>query len=624
MKADPTATARFLGAFFDELYRLGVRDVVVSPGSRSTPLAMVAFEMSQRQEFDLRLFLDVDERGAAFFALGRAKATHRPACVICTSGTATANFFPAVLEAESSRVPLVVLTGDRPPRLQGLGAPQTCDQLKLYGDHVRLFRQMPLPENDATQPAFARQVARESYAHAMGPAAAYTGGPVHINFPFEEPLKPDMSVADLFEGARSLLAHGASGKRSDSASREDEAPSLAKRDTSSKVQHAPCTASQIPGVIAGQSSLALPIATQLLTFIRAHQTALLVGEGIRHDERGEGDALLDFAKRFSIPVLADPLSNVRACDASEVISAYDAICKQEDVPLFDLIIRIGRYPISKSATQRIEQQRPLQIVIDPLETRDFNAGTDVLVQVTPQAFFEGLQQATDLQEANSSASAQQKSYLAQWQSAEAKARMSADSIIKADAAIEGACVRAIARQLQPDSLLFAANSMAIRWVDTFAHNISATILCNRGLNGIDGTLSTALGAAQDFQHAVFLTGDLTLLHDISAFAMQRELLVAQAAAGHEVPHMVIVLLNNHGGGIFDMLPQKSEDAYFERLFLTPQQIDFSHIAAAFDVPYAQVRNAQAFEMQLAAFLENKGISLIEVTVPLSGVRERLV
>ena len=213
MRADPAASALFLGAFFDELERWGVHDVVVSPGSRSTPLAMTAYELSRRFPDRLRLFVDVDERGAAYLALGLAKASGQPAAVICTSGTAVANYYPAVLEAESSRVPLIVLTGDRPARLQGLGAPQTCDQLNAYGSHVRAFRNMPEPAADAAAIAFARQAAREACIAAGGEAAgratdgegapriagACLGGPVHFDFPFDEPLKPDLRVEGLFE-----------------------------------------------------------------------------------------------------------------------------------------------------------------------------------------------------------------------------------------------------------------------------------------------------------------------------------------------------------------------------------------------------------------------------------------
>ena len=169
------ATALFVSAFFDELARWGVCETVISPGSRSTALAMTAFEMSRRFPDRMRVYVDVDERGASFFALGLAKASGRPVALVCTSGTALANYYPAVLEAETSRVPLVVLSGDRPLRLQGLGAPQTVDQVKAYGDHVRCFRQMPLPAAGPADLAFARQAARDACLAAFGPGADAPG-----------------------------------------------------------------------------------------------------------------------------------------------------------------------------------------------------------------------------------------------------------------------------------------------------------------------------------------------------------------------------------------------------------------------------------------------------------------
>ena len=203
----PAHTALFLSAFFDELRRCGLRDVVVSPGSRSTPLAMVAHAAP------LNLYVDIDERGAAFFALGLAKASGRPVAIIATSGTAVANYLPAVMEAQSSRLPLVVLTGDRPLRLQDLGAPQTCDQLKIFGDAVRHFREMPEPRADAASIAFARQAAREAMAAAAGVAEGSLGSgggslldaaPVHLNFPVDEPLKPDLTQPGCSRSAARL------------------------------------------------------------------------------------------------------------------------------------------------------------------------------------------------------------------------------------------------------------------------------------------------------------------------------------------------------------------------------------------------------------------------------------
>ncbi len=242
-----TDTALFVAAFFDEMTRWGVRDVVVSPGSRSTALAMAAYELSCRRPHDLRLFVDIDERGASFLALGMAKASGRPVALVCTSGTALANYYPAVIEASTSRVPLIVLSADRPPQLQGLGAPQTTDQLKAYGDQVRAFRAMPLPAGRDRDIAFARQAAREAVLAALGPSATvaddlavgglrpgfdnfgelanydpnlqvaarasgHYAGPVHLNFPLAAPLKPDFPGADMqaaLRGARDCFSLGA-------------------------------------------------------------------------------------------------------------------------------------------------------------------------------------------------------------------------------------------------------------------------------------------------------------------------------------------------------------------------------------------------------------------------------
>ncbi|MEG0476679.1 MAG: 2-succinyl-5-enolpyruvyl-6-hydroxy-3-cyclohexene-1-carboxylic-acid synthase [Raoultibacter sp.] len=367
--------ALFLSVFFDELVRYGVREVVVSPGSRSTPLAMVAFEASRRADLGLRLFIDVDERGAAFFALGMAKASGRPVCLICTSGTAAANYYPAVLEAEASRVPLVVLTGDRPPRLQGLGAPQTCDQLKLYGDHARFFQQMPLPTSDPAALAFARQVARQALISACGPStceaaagsAAYaaagacgTGSPAHINFPFDDPLKPDLSIPELFTPARSQV---------------DCAPA---RD------HTPAR----PHLHAPQRLDAAQVA-QVRALLHQQRAIVLCGEGSCADA-AQRHALLTWAHAAHLPLLADPLSGLRTCDDPLVIDNYDNIFAQPDCPPVDLFIRFGRYPVSKRATTFLARTRPIQIVVDPVQTRDFNAATDLFIQMTPTDFVASL------------------------------------------------------------------------------------------------------------------------------------------------------------------------------------------------------------------------------------------
>lgn len=664
-QADPVATGAFLGAFFDELMRGGVRAAVVSPGSRSTPLAMVAYE-AQRRFPEFRLVVDVDERGAAFMALGMAKASGRPVCLICTSGTAVANYYPAVMEAAVSRVPLLVLTGDRPPRLQGLGAPQTCDQIKAFGSHVALFRQMPLPGGSAAEIAFARQAAREALMAAGGVSCAggavsggcdaaagageatgalladlvggqaADGAPVHLNFPFDEPLKPDTSAADLFEAGRSSVAGVPPVVRADGAISADQAVFAAR-----------LLASRRAVVVAGEGSV---------------RTAADAAE------------LLAWAREGSLPVLADPLSGLRSFDDELVIDNYDNIFGRSEFPQPEAIIRFGRWPVSKRCTVQLEQARPLQIVVDPRETRDFNAATDVLMACSPQAFVQAMRQlrASDaavgaegmLSEPD--AAQPQREFAQAWVRAndEERARICAADqdaaassvtgcIIDADAGAgeaaerdagsaygevaacvgerssdaagiaEGPFVRRLLACAPEGSCLWAASSMSVRAVDTFCtKGKHLRLLCNRGLNGIDGTLSSAVGAALELGQATLLTGDLALLHDANAFALQRELLVHQAKEGEPAPSLTVVLLNNNGGAIFDMLPQQSEDPYFERLFLTPQDVRFQHAAEAFGVPYRAAETPDELEAAYVELAGTPGISLIEVCVPLSGLKER--
>ena len=590
----PTSSALFLSAFFDELYRMGMRSVVVSPGSRSTPLAMVAYEMSRRDEYDVRLFVDVDERGAAFFALGLAKATGVPACAICTSGTAGANYYPAVLEAESSRVPLLLLTGDRPPRLQSLGAPQTCNQEKLFGDHVRLFMQMPLPSEDAPSLAFARQAAREAFARTVGAAGPCAGGPVHLNFPFEEPLKPNLDHPDLFVLARSRWC----GAPEDAG------------------------LSSIGACVRADGRLSDEAAATIEALFAEHTVAIMAGEGsVETDE--DAVALLQLAEQRAIPVLADPLSNLRKRSDDLLIDRYDNVLASADCPDFDLLVRFGRYPVSKRATQYVQRRRPVQIVVDQLETRDFNAGTDLFVRMAPRDFVRDLNAAAERAGGQVLKEHDQERFAQAWVRRNAEENARVEKVREVESGFEGAYVRALLDEMPEHSLLFAANSMSIRAVDGFCgKGAQFDILCNRGLNGIDGTLSTALGAAQAYRQTTLLTGDLALLHDLPAFSLNAELMRVHREAGELAPSFIVVLLNNHGGGIFDMLPQKSDDDYFERLFLTPEHADFGQVAAAFDVPYARVMNVADFKTAYASFVGRPGMSVLEVDVPLAGLKER--
>lgn len=656
--ADPRATARFLGAFFDELAKWGVRNVVISPGSRSTPLSMIAYELSCRAPQRMSTYVDIDERGAAFLALGMAKASGRPAALVCSSGTAIANYYPAILEAESSRVPLIVLTADRPPQLQGLGAPQTCDQSHAYGTHVRVYRGMPLPADDEGSLRFARQAAREACIAALGScefpqnqgaqnpsapigtpqrlAGACFGGPVHLNFPFDEPLKPDVTLPDLFDAG--IPCAGSAADSTGPGAKPVRNPQL------------PTGVAQVRGVMEGAA------AAQLARELLASSVLLLAGEGSCATYE-EAQRVLAFARAFAIPVLADPLSGLRSLDDPLVIGNYDSVLQPGGISPDEalnpqVIVRFGRYPVSKRATQWArarEDAGVLQVVVDPLETRDTNAATTVFVRMKPADFAQSMERALRREDGPATAGANDLSFANAWQRVEEAA---AKRIAAVDAGkgsdpdgFEGAYVRRVLELAPAGSCLFAANSMSVRAVDTFYLKGAKQliVLANRGLNGIDGTVSTAIGASRCFGRTTLITGDLTMLHDLNSLALQRELRVQRQLAdiagdANRTPEqaakrntcetdtgaqgITIVLLNNNGGAIFDMLPQKSQEAYFERLFLTPQDVDFQAAVAAFGVPYSKTATLAEFDRAYRASLDVPGISFIEVPVPLQGLRER--
>lgn len=634
-------TALWCAAFFGELVRCGVRQVVVSPGSRSTPLAMAAYELSCRRPDDLELFVDIDERGAAFLGLGMAKAQGRPVACICTSGTAAANYYPAVIEAETSRVPLVLLTGDRPERLQGLGAPQTTDQLKLFGNHVRAFRAMPLPSTDGQALAFVRQAAFEAVLAAMGAGGVpdkgaaseaassvqvasrgcdRMAGPVQVNFPFDEPFTPDFAAAD------ELAREGGSASGAFGVARKGDGI---------------CPLAAVSSTLDGQT------AVRLRRLLEAKCVLVLAGEGTCSSLE-EAHEVVAWAKRARLPLLADPLSGLRSVDDPVVIDAYDAVLGQPDYPSPQAVIRFGRYPVSKRATTALTrgQDDALHVVVDAGETRDYPAATDMFVPLSPLEFV----RATAAWEGG--LSSRQDAFLQKWIACNDAAVHRIERIVGAasepegnvEAGVpdkpadrrvvgdeasflaaplhEGAVLQALLKEAPAQSCVFAANSMAVRNIDTFLRRSSKPlcVMANRGQNGIDGTLSSAIGAAQHFRTTTFITGDLTLQHDINALALQRELQIHHAGSPHT---LVVVLLNNNGGAIFDMLPQASAQPYFERLFLTPQDVEFCQAARAFGVPYYRASSMQDLLEHYQTCLTASGISLIEVCVPLRGLKERL-
>ncbi len=426
-----------------------------------------------------------------------------------------------------------------------------------------------------------------------------------LNFPLDEPLKPDFSVEGLFgDGASSL----------------DEALGTA--------------VGPLTGAWAVPDAAALRAVEAL---IAQGGVAVLAGEGTC-ETLAEAREVAAWAARWELPLLADPLSGLRAVDAPCVIDSYDNLFARDDCPLPRAIIRFGRWPLSKRAFNGLAAARPLQVVVDACETRDFNLMTDLYVPCAPLDLVRAMAAPAAGEPALSAAAPAatapapgdaQAAYLARWTALNDAERARITAAREAGDEFEGAYLSALLARVPVGSLLFSANSLSVRALDTFllkpeagAGDRPMAVLANRGQNGIDGVTSTAIGAAWAFPQATFVTGDLTFLHDLNALHLQRELLHAAPRPDGTVPSLTIVLLNNNGGGLFDMLPQQSEEPYFERLFLVPHDARFGHAAEAFAVPYRAVSRVADMVAAYDELSGTPGLSLIEVTVPLAGVKSR--
>lgn len=543
---------RWAEAFVLALAEAGVRDAVIAPGSRSAPLALALHRSP------IRTHVALDERAGAFFALGLAKASRRPAAVLCTSGTAAANFHPAILEARHARVPLVALTADRPPELRDTGAPQTMDQLKLYGDAVLWFCEAGAPEaGAATEPLerYAASLGARAAAAAWGPPA----GPVHLNFAFREPLLPEPAPEPADAGAARVHAARATPPHDEPEEPEGPAPSRRAVERCARM-------------------------------LRARRRGLILC-GPDEGSAGMAEALLVLSRATGYPILADPLSGVRFAGSSEadrsgsggsnVLGAYDAFLR---APAFaegeapEAFLHFGAAPTSKALARYVERfPAAARIAVDPAGAfRDPSRRASEVVRAAP-----GL-----LARALADALARGAEPLASWGARFASAERAASAALAKGLAREGDTITeaglfpALVEALPEGALLVAGNSMPVRDLDAFVPRCDRAIrvLANRGLNGIDGVLSTALGAsAVSAAPLLAVLGDLSFHHDLNGLAALRE--------GRA--HAVIVVVNNDGGGIFSMLPVAAHADVFERYFATPHGLDFAHAAALYGIPYAR-------------------------------------
>jgi 2-succinyl-5-enolpyruvyl-6-hydroxy-3-cyclohexene-1-carboxylate synthase len=540
--------------FADELARCGVREVVVAPGSRSTPLAMSFYELEQAGR--MRLHVRIDERSASFAALGLAKASGRPVAVLCTSGTAAANFHPAVIEADESAVPLLVLTADRPPELRGTGASQTIDQVKLYGGAVRWYAEPGVPEQAPGMAAYWRSLACQAWAHAAG-AAGTAPGPVHVNLPFRDPLVPDGPG--------------------------DEATWPGSLD--GRPGGAPWT--RIAGSVTAQP-LDLPW---------AERGIVVCGDGVYNTA-----PLLELAELAGWPVLAEPSSGARR--GPDALTGYQYLLAAPEFMAAhrpSVIVSAGRPGLSRPQSALTGLARPAEGAGAPVR--------HVVVAQGPGRWADPQRAATDVAAAirlTGVPGDPPGGWLDDWRRADATAVRAADAVLEQrDALTEPLLARELLAVLPENALLWAGNSLSVRDIDmVMAPRGDVRVLASRGASGIDGTASTAAGAAlahaaaHPGAQAFALIGDLAFLHDAAGLAI---------GPAEPRPDLCLVVVNNDGGGIFETLEQAAFDGVFERLFGTPHGASVEQLAAAFHVPYTLVEQPG----ELAKAVSGTGLRIVE-------------
>jgi len=535
----PRDTYILLRAFVDELVRCGMRAACTAPGSRSTPLVL-----SLVRDERLRCYSHLDERVAGFFAVGLAKASGLPVAVACTSGTAAVELAPAVYEAREARVPLVVLTADRPPELRDVGAGQTIDQLKLYGDAAKWF--VEVGTHEAT-PARLRWI-RTLACRAFWTATTGRRGPVHLNLPLREPL---------------VL---------------DEGETLPPDDSGRPGGR--------PWVVHAQAA-AQPAQ---VTFGGA-RGVIVAGRDERHPALPA--ALARAAERCGYPLLADPLSGARRGGAA--VAHYDALLRDEAFAAAhapDFVLRVGDLPTSKPLRQWLAGQADAaQVRLDPEEGwQDPDGVVETMLVADPVATLDALDASAD------------PAWLRSWRLAdEAAARAIAATL--GDALSEPLVAAQLGADLPATATCFVASSMPVRDVETFwpARDAPPRALSHRGANGIDGTVSGALGAAAGGAGpVVLLVGDVALAYDLGALASATRLGLS----------LTIVLLNNDGGGIFSFLPVARERDAFEEHVATPHGLDFARAAALYGCAYTRADDPAALRTALDAAAD--GVALIEV------------
>ena len=511
----------------------GIKNVVLSPGSRSTPLAIMLGKLQDQHL--LSLYVDVDERSAAFFALGIAKETGKPVLLVCTSGTAAANYYPAICEAKVSNLPLIILTTDRPLELQEIGAPQTINQTSLYGKQVKKFFLLPTPgQKNKKILDYTSYICQK----AVNIALDFPRGPIHLNLPLRKPLMPNLGQTPKL-GLKKI------------------------KEYNGQFTVSPDKLKQIERLFSNQKGL------------------IIAGpeiSGLHYEKE-----LSTFAKKLHWPIIADPLSNLRGF--SNVISLGDWFFKTYDkLPLPfrpTLVVRTGATPVSAAINRWLAKRTVPVVYFDPNRFYlDASLSTNIVIPISPKILLPQL-----------NPSVIKDTWLKTWQKLKAIEPKFLHFVKSFKGWTEPKVVSNFNDNLPSQVQLFVSNSMPIREIDDYllTPNKPIKLLCNRGANGIDGVNSTALGAASQKDGNYFLyIGDVAFFHDLTGLAMAERYHL----------NLTVIVQNNNGGGIFSFLPQVKVKDQFEKVFGTPLNLNIKKIAEAFSAKYHKIRSQAELQAYL--------------------------
>ncbi|HEY9863332.1 MAG TPA: 2-succinyl-5-enolpyruvyl-6-hydroxy-3-cyclohexene-1-carboxylic-acid synthase, partial [Candidatus Obscuribacterales bacterium] len=547
----------------ETLAQLGLKTAIICPGSRSTPLTVAFAQHSSIESIPI-----LDERSASFFALGIAKKSGLPTVLVCTSGTAGANFYPAIIEAKESRVPLLILTADRPPELRDCHAGQTIDQVRLYNYYPNWQTELSVPSLDLGLLRYLRQTLIYAWERSQFPM----GGVVHLNIPFRDPLYPLCQPET--EVLKTLLTDDFFAQIN-----------LSKTLTLSNFD----------------------VSNYFKLWYNYSKGIIICGVDQPQNPVTYCQAIAYLSKQLNYPVLAEGLSPVRNYSNLNpyLISTYDLILRNSTLAeklAPEVVIQVGDLPTSKTLRTLLEQQQPDYFILDPsYHNLDGLHGKTTHIRISIEQLSKGINQAKNSEKIIVEKS---KLYSNFWYELEAQSRNAIDEKLNPIQSLIEPKIAWLLSQILPENTpIFIANSMPVRDVEFFWHpnNLNIQPFFNRGANGIDGTLSTALGIAHHQQSSILLTGDLALLHDTNGFLIRNKF----------IGHLTIILINNNGGGIFEMLPISQFDPPFEEYFTTPQNINFAQLSATYNINYEQIQSWKQLQQKLNP-LPKIGIRILEI------------